>query len=77
MEVIKRTMMFLILLPRLHASSFFLPDSDSAALVAVVMNTSSTVANTLKLLNVARETRGQLEKYHHLAYKKILPGQTN
>ena len=70
MEVIKRTIIFLILLPALHASSFFLPDSDSAALMAVVVNTSSTVANTLKLLNVAQETRGQLEKYHHIATRR-------
>ncbi len=52
------------------SSSFFLPDSDTAALIALVSNTASTVTNTLKILDVAKKTSDQIDKYNFLAMRR-------
>ena len=59
------------LLLRAEASTLFLPDSDTAALVALVSNTSSTVAHTLELLNVAKDTRERIEHFNNLATRRL------
>ena len=52
------------------ASSFFVPDSDTAALITLVSNTASTVSNTLKILEVAEKTSEQIDKYNFLAMRR-------
>lgn len=52
------------------ASSLFLPDSDTAALVHLVSNTASTVSNTMKILEVAKKTSDQIDKYNFLAMRR-------
>ena len=52
------------------ASTFFVPDGDTAALVTLISNTASTVSNTLKILEVAKETSEQLDKYNFLAMRR-------
>lgn len=54
----------------LQASTLFVPDSDSAALISLVSNTASTVTNTLKILEVAKETSDQVDKYNFLAMRR-------
>ena len=61
---------FFILSFQLSASSFFFPDSDTAALIALVSNTASTVSNTLKILEVAEKTSEQIDKYNFLAMRR-------
>ena len=55
----------------LEASSLFLPDSDTAALVMLVSNTASTVTNTLKILEVAKKTSDQVDKYNFIAMRRF------
>lgn len=59
-----------ILIMNLRASTFFVPDSDTAALVSLVSNTASTVSNTLKILEVAQKTSDQIDKYNFLAMRR-------
>lgn len=56
---------------KLPASTFFMPDSDTAALIALVSNTASTVSNTLKILEVAKETSQQVDRYNHIAMRRF------
>lgn len=53
-----------------RASTFFMPDSDTAALVMLVSNTASTVTNTLKILEVAKETSQKMDEYNFLAMRR-------
>ena len=71
MTKIKIFFLFLLLLGRIQASSLFVPDSDTAALIAVASNTASTVAHTLELLEVAQQTKEQIEKYNELAQRRL------
>lgn len=57
--------------PLLKASSLFLPDSDTAALIALVSNTASTVTNTLNILEVAKKTSDQVDKYNFIAMRRF------
>ena len=52
-------------------STLFLPDSDTAALVMLVSNTASTVANTLKILEVAKKTSDKIDKYNSMAMRRF------
>ena len=52
------------------SSSFFVPDSDTAALIALVSNTASTVTNTMKILEVAEKTSEQMDKYNFIAMRR-------
>jgi hypothetical protein len=56
---------------RLQASTLFIPDSDSAALIMLVSNTASTVTNTLKILEVAKKTSNQIDKYNFMAMRRF------
>lgn len=51
-------------------STFFVPDSDTASLVMLVSNTASTVSNTLKILEVAKKTSEQIDKYNFIAMRR-------
>lgn len=62
---------FLTLQTQVRASTLFMPDSDTAALVMLVANTASTVTNTLKILEVAKKTSNQIDKYNFLAMRKF------
>ncbi len=64
------SIMILVYSINLRASSLFLPDSDTAALVTLVSNTASTVSNTLKILEVAKKTSDQIDKYNFLAMRR-------
>ncbi len=59
-----------LFIARSQASTFFMPDSDTAALIALVSNTASTVSNTLKILEVAKKTSDQIDKYNFLAMRR-------
>jgi hypothetical protein len=52
-------------------STFFLPDSDTAVLISLVSNTASTVSNTLKILEVAKKTSDQIDKYNFIAMRRF------
>ena len=54
-----------------EASSLLLPDSDTAALIMLVSNTASTVTNTLKILEVAKKTSDQVDKYNFIAMRRF------
>ncbi len=54
----------------IKASTLLLPDSDTAALVMLVSNTASTVSNTLKILEVAKKTSNQVDKYNFIAMRR-------
>lgn len=54
-----------------RGSTLFMPDSDSAALVMLVSNTASTVSNTLKILEVAKKTSEQIDKYNFIAMRRF------
>ena len=54
-----------------QASTFFMPDSDTAALIALVSNTASTVTNTLKILEVAQKTSQQVDRYNFIAMRRF------
>ncbi len=47
-----------------------MPDSDTAALIMLVSNTASTVTNTLKILEVAKKTSDQIDKYNFIAMRR-------
>lgn len=49
----------------------FMPDSDTAALIMLVSNTASTVTNTLKILEVAKKTSDQIDKYNFIAMRRF------
>lgn len=55
---------------QIQGSTFFMPDSDTAALIALVSNTASTVTNTMKILEVAKNTSEQIDKYNFLAMRR-------
>ena len=63
-------MIIFILITKLTGSSLFLPDSDTAALIALVSNSAATVSNTLKILEVAKETSSQIDKYNFLVMRR-------
>lgn len=48
-----------------------MPDSDTAALIALVSNTASTVTNTMKILEVAKKTSDQIDKYNFIAMRRF------
>ena len=48
-----------------------MPDSDTAALIMLVSNTASTVSNTLKILEVAKKTSQQIDKYNNMAMRRF------
>lgn len=52
-------------------STLFMPDGDTAALVMLVSNTASTVSNTLKILEVAKKTSEQIDKYNFIAMRRF------
>jgi hypothetical protein len=54
----------------LKASTFFIPDGDTAALISLISNTASTVSNTLKILEVAKKTSDQIDKYNFIAMRR-------
>ena len=60
----------LLLALNIQASTFFVPDSDTAVLVSLVSNTASTVSNTLKILEVAKETSQKMDEYNFLAMRR-------
>lgn len=53
-----------------RGSTLFMPDSDTAALIMLVSNTASTVSNTLKILEVAKKTSNQIDKYNFIAMRR-------
>ena len=59
-----------LLVFNIQASTFFVPDSDTAVLVSLVSNTASTVSNTLKILEVAKETSQKMDEYNFLAMRR-------
>jgi hypothetical protein len=61
---------FLTILLKTTASTLFLPDSDTAALIALVSNTASTVSNTMKILEVAKKTSDKIDKYNFIAMRR-------
>ena len=63
-------LMILLLPLNGFSSSFFVPDSDTAALIALVSNTASTVTNTMKILEVAEKTSEQMDKYNFIAMRR-------
>ena len=69
MKILKCFIPFVFIM-NLKASTFFVPDSDTAALVSLVSNTASTVSNTLKILEVAQKTSDQIDKYNFLAMRR-------
>jgi len=59
-----------ILAFKVSASSFFIPDSDTAALIALVSNTASTVTNTMKILEVAKDTSEKIDHYNFVMMRR-------
>jgi hypothetical protein len=55
---------------QVSGSTFFIPDSDTASLIALVSNTASTVSNTMKILEVAKKTSEQIDKYNFIAMRR-------
>ena len=53
-----------------RALSLFLSDSDIVVLLMLVSNTSSTVSNSLKILEVAKKTSDQIDKYNFIAMRR-------
>lgn len=47
-----------------------MPDSDTAALLMVVSNTASTVSNTLKILEVAKDASDKIDQYNFIAMRR-------
>ena len=70
MQRIKILLITLTLTFGARGSTLFLPDSDTAALVALVSNTASTVSNTLKILEVAKETSSKIDEYNRIAMRR-------
>lgn len=48
-----------------------MPDSDTAILMSIASNTISMSTNTLKILEVAKETREKIEKYHWAVMRRF------
>ena len=74
MDTIKKIKMILVFMAismRVPASTLFMPDSDTAALIMLVSNTASTVSNTLKILEVAKKTSDQIDKYNFIAMRRF------
>ena len=69
--MMKTIFLFLLILANARGSSLFLPDSDTAALLAIVTNTSSTVAHTLEILDVAKETQQKMEDLNRVAMRRF------
>lgn len=67
---IMRTIFILILSKNALASTLFVPDSDTASLIMLVSNTASTVSNTMKILEVAKKTSDQIDKYNFIAMRR-------
>jgi hypothetical protein len=63
--------MILTLTCGVRASTLFMPDSDTAALIALVSNTASTVSNTMKILDVAKKTSEKIDKYNFIAMRRF------
>jgi len=70
MEKFKMAFLIFFITVKSNASTFFVPDSDTAALIALVSNTASTVSNSLKILEVAKKTSDQIDKYNFLAMRR-------
>lgn len=70
MQKIQLVLMTLILSFGSRASTFFIPDSDTASLIMLVSNTASTVTNTLKILEVAKKTSDKIDKYNFIAMRR-------
>ena len=66
-----KLIIFASIFSNVNASSLFLPDSDTAALVMLISNTASTVSNTLKILEVAKEASEQMDKYNMMAMRRF------
>ncbi|MBT4789942.1 MAG: hypothetical protein HON90_00095 [Halobacteriovoraceae bacterium] len=62
--------LILLFISSSRASTLFVPDSDTAILISLVSNTASTVSNTLKILEVAKKTSDQIDKYNFLAMRR-------
>ena len=60
----------LLINTKTQGSTFFMPDSDTAALVMLVSNTASTVGNTMKILEVAKKTSDKIDKYNFIAMRR-------
>ena len=74
MKTLKKIAVFSICsmwMPSPNPSSLFMPDSDTMALVMLVSNTASTVSNTLKILEVAKKTSQQIDKYNYMAMRRF------
>ena len=69
--MVKKIFLFLVFSKAVYSSTFFLPDSDTAALVALVSNTASTLAHTLQILEVAKETAQKMDEYNQLAMRRL------
>lgn len=68
----KMISLFLLLsMGKAYSSTIFLPDSDTAMLISLVSNTASTVSNTLKILEVAKKTSDQIDKYNFIAMRRF------
>ena len=70
MKRFKMILFLMVVTVQLKASTFFMPDSDTTALIALVSNTASTVSNTLKILEVAKNASDQIDKYNFLAMRR-------
>lgn len=60
----------LLIVFKVYSSTIFVPDSDTAALITLVSNTASTVTNTMKILEVAKETSQKMDEYNFLAMRR-------
>ena len=65
-----KKILVIILCKSIFSSTLFFPDSDTAALIAIVSNTTTTVTNTLNLLETAKETAEKMEKYNNVITRK-------
>lgn len=66
----KKIIIFILITININCGSFFLPDSDTAMLISVVSNTASTVTNTLKILETAKDTAEKIDKYNSIAMRR-------
>jgi hypothetical protein len=64
-------LMMTTLIYGVRASTLFMPDSDTAALISLVSNTASTVSNTMKILEVAKKTSEKIDKYNFIAMRRF------
>jgi len=70
MDKLKVLAISLVMSSQLGASTFFMPDSDTTALITLVSTTAATVSNTLQILEVAKETQEQIDKYNNLVMRR-------